>query len=249
MFDAKKEKEKIIDFIRKYYKENDLGGAIIGISGGKDSGVVAGLFSEALGSENVVGVMLPCYSQEEDMNDALLVSDKYGFEMLEIDLNDVYDTFHRQIDNLGSFSPNELKNSDINLKPRLRMSSLYYLAPLMSEVKGKKYIVAGTSNKCEKYVGYFTKGGDEVSDINVLSELTVSEVIKLGEELEVPSKLLYKTPSDGLSGISDEEKLGVTYKEIERYLAGEEISNESREKINRLHNNSLHIFHIPTYQK
>lgn len=249
MFDAKKEKEKIIDFIRKYYKENDLGGAIIGISGGKDSGVVAGLFSEALGSENVIGVMLPCYSQEQDMNDALLVSDKYGFEMLEIDLNDVYDTFHRQIDNLGSFSPNELKNSDINIKPRLRMSSLYYLAALMSAVKGKTYIVAGTGNKCEKYVGYFTKGGDEVSDINVLSELTVSEVIKLGEELEVPSKVLYKTPSDGLSGISDEEKLGVTYKEIEKYLAGEEISNESREKINRLHKNSLHKFHIPTYQK
>jgi len=249
MFDAKREKEKIIDFIRKYYKDNNLGGVIIGISGGKDSGVVAGLFSKALGPENVIGVMLPCHSKEEDKNDALLVAQKYGFEMLEIDLDSVYDSFNKQIDNLGSFSTEELKNSDINIKPRLRMTSLYYLAPLMSKVKKKTYIVAGTGNKCEKYVGYFTKGGDGVSDIDVLSDLTVSEVIKIGEELGVPAKVLYKTPNDGLSGISDEEKLGVTYKEIEQYLNGEEISQESREKIICLHKNSLHKFHIPTYQK
>lgn len=249
MFNAKKEKEKIIEFIRKYYSEQKLGGVIIGISGGKDSGVVAGLFSKALGPENVIGVTLPCHSKEEDRKDALLISQKYGFELLNIELDEVYDSFHKQVDLLGNFNSDELKNSDINIKPRLRMSSLYYLAALMSAVKGKTYIVAGTGNKCEIYVGYFTKGGDSVSDINVLSDLTVSEVIKLGEELEVPSKVLYKTPSDGLSGISDEEKLGVTYKEIEKYLAGEEISNESREKINRLHKNSLHKFHIPTYQK
>lgn len=249
MFDAKKEKEKIIDFIRKYYKENDLGGAIIGISGGKDSGVVAGLFSEALGSENIVGVTLPCHSQEEDKKDALLISQKYGFELLNLDLTDTYDIFHKQIDMLGNYSKEELNNSDINFKPRMRMTSLYYLAPLMSAVKGKTYIVAGTGNKCEKYVGYFTKGGDSVSDIEVLSDLTVSEVIKLGEELEVPSKVLYKAPSDGLSGVTDEEKLGVTYLEIEKYLRGEEISSEAKEIINRLHKNSLHKFHIPTYQK
>ena len=249
MFDPKKEKEKIIEFIRKYYRDNNLGGAIIGISGGKDSGVVAGLFCEALGASHVVGVTLPCHSNDQDMRDALLVSKKFGFQLLNIDLTSIYDLFHKQIDLLGNFTSDNLKNSDINIKPRLRMSSLYYLAPLMSSIKGETYIVAGTSNKCEIYVGYFTKGGDGVSDINVLAELTVSEVIKLGEELGVPREVLYKTPSDGLSGMSDEEKLGVTYEEIEKYLNGEEISQESKTLISKLHRNSLHKFNIPVYQK
>ena len=249
MFDAKREKEKIIQFIRKYYEENQLGGVIIGISGGKDSAVVAGLFCEALGPSNVVGVTLPCHSKDEDQKDALLVSEKFGFPLFNIDLTSIYDLFHKQIDLLGNFTSENLKNSDINIKPRLRMSSLYYLAPLMSSLKGKTYIVAGTSNKCEIYVGYFTKGGDGVSDINVLAELMVSEVIQLGEELGVPKEVLYKTPNDGLSGVSDEEKLGVTYEEIEKYLRGEEISLESKTKISQYHRNSLHKFHIPVYQK
>ena len=249
MFDAKKEKDKIVKFIRDYYEENHLGGVVIGISGGKDSGVVAGLFTEALGSENVLGVTLPCHSREEDKKDAYLVSDYYGFSMVNIDLTEVYDAFHSKIDLLGDYTEEELKNSDINVKPKLRMTSLYYLAALYTAVKKKTYIVAGTGNKCEAYVGYFTKGGDGVSDINVLADLTVDEVIQIGEVLNVPKQVLYKTPDDGLSGRSDEEKLGVTYRDIAKYMAGEEVEEEVGEKIKRLHKNSLHKFHIPTYQK
>ena len=249
MFNAKEEKDKIIKFIRNYYKENNLGGVILGISGGKDSGVVAGLFAEALGNENIIGVTLPCHSKEEDKNDAKLVSDYYGFKLLNIDLTQVYDIFKEQINLLGDFTEEQLLNSDINVKPRLRMLSLYYLAPLFSAITGKNYIVAGTGNKCEIFVGYFTKGGDGVSDINVLADLTVDEVIQIGEVLNVPKKVLYKTPDDGLSGKSDEEKLGVKYSDIAKVINGEEVDEEIKLKILNMHEKSQHKFNIPTYLK
>lgn len=249
MFNAKQEKDKIVKFIRDYFEKYNLGGVVIGISGGKDSGVVAGLFTEALGKENVIGVTLPCHSKEQDKEDAHLVSDHYGFKMINIDLTEPYDAFKKQIDLLGNFTEEELKNSDINIKPRLRMTSLYYTAALYSALKGKTYIVAGTGNKCEMYVGYFTKGGDGVSDINVLGDLTVEEVIKIGEVLKVPEKVLYKTPDDGLSGKSDEEKLGVKYSDIAKVINNEPVDEKVKEKIKRLHENSLHKFNIPTYTK
>lgn len=249
MFDAKKEKERIVKFIRDYFEENHLGGAVIGISGGKDSGVVAGLFTEALGKENVLGVTLPCHSRSTDKSDAELVSDYYGFEMVNIDLTEPYDSFKEQIKKLGDYTEEELKNSDINVKPRLRMTSLYYLAALYSAIKGKTYVVAGTGNKCESYVGYFTKGGDGVSDINVLGDLTVEEVIKVGEQVNVPEKVLYKTPDDGLSGKSDEEKLGVKYSDIAKVINNEPLDEEIKEKIERLHKNNLHKFSTPIYKK
>ena len=197
----------------------------------------------------MLGVTLPCHSKESDKKDAHLVSNYYGFEMINLDLTNTYDSFKEEIEKLGNFTEEELKNSDINVKPRLRMTSLYYLAALYSALKGKTYVVAGTGNKCEIYVGYFTKGGDGVSDINVLGDLTVEEVIKIGEELHVPEKVLYKTPDDGLSGKSDEEKLGVKYSDIAKVINNEPVDPEIKEKIDRLHKNSLHKFNIPVYKK
>lgn len=249
MFNAEKTTNEIIDFIREYYKNNNLKGVVIGISGGKDSGVVAGLFAKALGSENVLGVTLPCMSKESDMIDAKRVADFYGFELINVDLTSSYNSFNEEIKKLGDFIEEELKNSDINIKPRMRMMSLYYLAALYSSLKGGTYIVAGTSNKSEKFVGYFTKGGDSVSDIQVIADLTVSEVIKVGEYLQVPKEVLYKTPDDGLSGLTDEEKLGVKYSDIEKYINNEELDENIKSKIEKLHNNSKHKFEIPTYKK
>ena len=250
MFNVEKETNKIIEFIRKYYKENNLGGVVLGISGGKDSGVVAGLFTLALGSENVVGVTLPCHSKDSDKNDAKLVSDYYGFELINLDLTNVYDTFDKEVNKLGNFTKEEKLNSEINLKPRLRMSSLYYLAALYSSLKGKPYLVAGTSNKCELFVGYFTKGGDNVHDISALADLTVEEVIKIGEYIKVPDKVLYKTPDDGLSNKSDEDKLGVKYSDIALYMEDKtKLDKDTRDKIEKLHKNNLHKFNIPTYRK
>ena len=246
-FNTKKETENIIKFIKEYFEKNNLKGVVLGISGGKDSAVVAALFAKALGSENVLGVTLPCHSEVTDKSDAKLVADKYGFKLINMDLTSVYDEFENQAKLLDDFVVSE--DSEINLKPRLRMSTLYYLAQMYSKKEGKPYIVAGTGNKCEIFVGYFTKGGDGVSDINVLADLTVDEVIKVGEAVEVPEQVLYKTPSDGLSGKSDEDKLGVTYKDIAKVINDEPVDEEIKEKILRKHNANAHKFSIATYKK
>ena len=130
------------------------------------------------------------------------------------------------------------------------MMTLYYLAALQSALKGKTYLVVGTSNKCELFVGYFTKGGDSVHDIAPIADFTVEEVIQIGEYLNVPEKVLYKTPDDGLSSMTDEDKLGVKYSEIASYINGEKIESQAVvSKIEKLHQNSLHKFNIPTYRK
>ena len=249
-FDAKREAENVINFVKDYYKKNHLKGAVIGISGGKDSAVVAAIMVKAIGKENVVGVTLPCHSKEEDRKDAILVAKHYGIELVNIDLTNSYDAFKDEIKKLDmKIAEKDLVNSDINIKPRLRMSAEYYLAAMYSSLKGGTYLVIGTSNKSELYVGYFTKGGDQVHDIEVLSDFTVSEVIKIGEYLKVPKKVLYKAPSDGLSGKTDEDKLGVTYDDIEKYIYAQEMKDSVREKIRKLHDANKHKFNMPAYKR
>lgn len=243
------ETNKIIRFIRKYYQDNNLGGCVLGISGGKDSGVVAGLMCEAIGAENVLGLTLPCHSRESDKDMARLVSERFGFKLINIDLTEVNNKFLEEVMKSGNYSQDDLLNSEINIKPRLRMMSCYYMAALMSKITGVGYLVAGTSNKSELFVGYFTKGGDSVHDIALIADLTVSEVIQVGEVLGVPKEVLYKVPDDGLSGMPDEEKLGVKYSEIESYMNGEKLKEDVYRKIKRLHDNSRHKFYIPTYRK
>ena len=245
MFDRKKEVLRIIHFIQDYFKNNSLGGVVIGISGGKDSSVVAGLFSLALGKENVIGVSMPCHSNDEDYKDAKLVAEKFGISLINFDLTPVYDSFQKEVQLLDDYVMSQ--DSEINLKPRLRMSTLYYLAQMYSKKNNKTYIVAGTGNKCEEYVGYFTKGGDSVSDIKVLSDFTVDEVIQLGEEIGVPEKVLYKEPNDGLSGVSDEEKLGVSYSDIAKVITGDLVDKNVFDTINYLHEKNAHKFFTATY--
>lgn len=246
MFNEEKVTKEIIDFIRKYYKENNLKGAVIGISGGKDSGVVAGLFAKAIGKENIIGVTMPCESKEQDKEDAKLVASKFGFELINVDLTDTYHTYKEEIYKICD-DESKMIDANINLKPKFRMSTLYYLAAMYSKIKGGTYIVPGTGNKSELFVGYFTKGGDSVSDISVLGDLTVSEVIKVGEVIGVPKEVLYKKPSDGLSNQTDEEKLGVTYDQIEKYINGIKQEEKVEQKIIQLHNNNKHKFNLPTY--
>jgi len=249
-FDAKREAENVINFVKDYYKKNHLKGAVIGISGGKDSAVVAAIMVNAIGKENVVGVTLPCHSKEEDREDAILVAKHYGIELVNIDLTNSYDAFKDEIKKIDmKIAEKDLVNSDINIKPRLRMSAEYYLAAMYSSLKGGTYLVIGTSNKSELYVGYFTKGGDQVHDIEVLSDFTVSEVIKIGEYLKVPKKVLYKAPSDGLSGKTDEDKLGVTYDDIEKYIYAQEMKDSVKEKIRKLHDANKHKFNMPAYKR
>ena len=130
------------------------------------------------------------------------------------------------------------------------MATVYYFAALMSEIHHQMYLVAGTSNKCELYVGYFTKGGDSVHDIAVLADFTVEEVLALGDFLEVPKEVLYKEPSDGLSNQIDEEKLGVTYQEIASYMVSPQlVEPEHRRKIEALQEKNQHKFVVPTSRK
>ena len=246
MFNANEEVNKICEFVRDYYKKSNLTGAVVGISGGKDSAVVAALLVKALGPENVVGVALPCHSKDEDLNDAIMLSEYYGFKLIKLDLTSTYDSFVNEVESVtGS---NDYDNANINLKPRLRMSSLYYVASMLS-TNGKRFIVAGTSNKSELFVGYFTKGGDSTHDFEVISDFTVSEVIKIGEALKVPEKVLYKAPSDGLSCKTDEDNLGVTYQAIEDYIYGKELDSETQAKIKKLHDNNQHKFNMPAYRR
>lgn len=260
MFDEVKITNEIIEFIRDYYKKNNLKGAVIGISGGKDSGVVAGLFAKALGPENVIGVYMPCHSKELDYENACLVANKFGFKLITVNLTEIYDKYVEGIKNIyGNMLTDEiLKDANINVKPRFRTLTLYYQAALNTKLNNGVYIVPGTSNKCELFVGYFTKGGDNVNDMQVLADLTVEQVIKVGEVIGVPKEVLYRAPDDGLSGLTDEDKLGVKYSEIaeviREYNHDEtinpiDINNETKEKIIKLHKNNEHKFITPTYKK
>ncbi len=245
-FNAKEEVLKIINFIRDYYDKNNLKGVVIGLSGGKDSAVVAGLFTKALGCENVVGVFIPCHSQNSDKKDAKIVADNFNISFLELDLTKTFDTFKEEI---KLFNELDLENCDINLKPRLRMSGLYYIASMLSNKYKKTYLVAGCGNKSEKYVGYTTKYGDNASDIEVISDFFVSEVIMLGKEVGVPENILYKTPADGLSDKSDEEKLGFTYQEIENVCRNNKVNLKTKDRILKMHENNIHKSKIVRYER
>ena len=251
MFNVEKVTNEIIEFIRDYYKKNNLKGAVIGISGGKDSGVVAGLFTKAIGPENVTGIWMPCHSKEEDKNNAYLVANHFGFELKECDLTNTYDNYIKGIKQNNEVTDIDMVDANINIKPRLRTATLYYYAAIFTKLKKGVYIVPGTSNKCEIYVGYFTKGGDNVADIQVLADLTVDEVIEIGKYIGVPDKVVNKTPDDGLSGKTDEEKLGVKYSEIADVIEndGRNTNAKARMRILELHNRNRHKFNTPTYRK
>ena len=250
LFDAKKETKKVVDFIKDYYNKYNLKGAVLGISGGKDSAVVLALLVKALGKENVVGLTLPCHSKSMDKDLAHVVANHYGVKLYNVDLTQTFDILTNEIEKgFGKVEEDNLIDSNINLKPRLRMATVYYYAAMLSKVRNAPYLVVGTSNKCELFVGYFTKGGDSVHDIAPIADFTVDEVIAIGNELGVPNEVLYRVPSDGLSNQSDEDKLGVTYKEIAKYMDNEEISEDSKKRIEKLHNSNKHKFHIPTYRK
>ncbi len=251
MFDGKKTADEIIAFIKDYYEKNNIKGVVVGISGGKDSAVVAGLFTKALGKENVTGIWMPCHSKEEDKKNAVDLANHFGFELKEFDLTSLYDNYVNEVKALYNPDMADLVDSNINIKPRLRMATLYYNAAYLSKKNKGLYLVAGTSNKCEIYVGYFTKGGDNIADIQVLADLTVDEVILVGEAIGVPDHIVHKTPDDGLSGLSDEDKLGVKYREIADVIDnnGEKTSEEARKRIYNLHQKNAHKFYTPTFKK
>ncbi len=223
----------IIDWIKKYVENSGAKGVIVGNSGGKDSAVVIGLCVKALGPENVLTVAMPCSSILQDLEDAKLVADNFNVKLLTIDLTNTYT-------NLTDAIEKELEKqipdySSINIRPRLRMATLYAIAQTYG------YLVAGTGNLCESFVGYTTKWGDNASDFNPIAEFSVREVLEIGKILGVPDKIINKAPNDGLGGGSDEEKLGVKYSQIEEYIKNGTCGNTNLDlKIEKLHKQTAH---------
>ena len=233
----------VVDWIRTYVKNSGAKGVVVGNSGGKDSAVVIGLCVKALDKENVLTVAMPCSSIRKDLEDAKSVADTFGVEMLTVDLSSVYENLSLEIE--SQIADNIAPYVSINIRPRLRMTTLYTIAQQYG------YLVAGTGNACEGFVGYTTKWGDNASDFNPIAEFTVSEVLEMGRLLGVPSSITDKAPNDGLGLGTDEEKLGVTYKEIEEYISTGKTANPiSMEKIEKMHRQTSHKREpIPVYHR
>lgn len=223
----------LIKWIKTYVKKSGSSGVIIGNSGGKDSAVVIGLCARALKSENVLTVTLPCKSKKEDLEDANLVANTFKTKILEINLTSSYEKLCERIEKTLN---KRLSNSSlINIIPRLRMTTIYAIAQQYN------YLVVGTGNACERYIGYTTKWGDNACDINPIAEFSVSEVLEIGRIIGVPAKIINKVPNDGLGLGSDEEKLGITYNEIEKFMKLGKLKNTAKmDKIKELHNKTKH---------
>lgn len=230
MFDAVKIKNECVEWIRKFFKENGEGcNAVVGISGGKDSSIVAALCVEALGKDRVVGVLMP-KGVQHDIDKAYMLVNHLGIRHYEINIADAVDAV------LSNF-PENLPISEmtkINLSPRIRMSTLYAVS---QSLNGR---VANTCNLSEDWVGYSTRYGDSVGDFSPLSHLTVTEVKEIGYILGLPRELVDKTPIDGLCGKTDEENLGFTYAELDVYIRTGFIEDKAKkELIDKKHRNNL----------
>ena len=207
-----------INWIRKYFEETGGEKAVIGISGGKDSTIAAALCVEALGAENVIGVMMP-KAYQSDIEDSCKIVEYLGIKWYGIDICAPFDDIINEIDR---FTDLEISNqTKINLAPRLRMATLYAIA---QSCNGR---VCNTCNYSEDYVGYSTLYGDLAGDFSPLGKLFVSDIIKIGDFLGLPEELVHKTPSDGLCGLTDEDNLGFTYDELERYIKGDKNCEHS----------------------
>jgi NAD+ synthase len=229
-------------------------GIVVGLSGGIDSAVVIGLAAMATPG-NVVGVMMPCHSDPTDEAHAKLAADRFGVPAIRIDLGPAYDRLVNDLrgtlDELARdhFPVAAAEEVDIkaklplaNVKPRLRMTSLYFVANTLN------YLVAGTGNRSEIAIGYFTKYGDGGTDMLPLGRLLKSEVRAIARELEVPAEIIDKPPSAGLwLGQTDEGEMGFTYAELERYLVEgpASVSPELAERIERLNRTSGHKRSVP----
>ena len=212
-FDAKQVKDQVVQWIRDWFEANGKGcNAVIGISGGKDSSVVAALCVEALGVDRVIGVTMP-NGVQKDISDSMMLINHLGIRYFNVN---IADTSNALMNTIGEqFAPDGIEISRqtiINMPPRLRMTTLYAISQSMN---GR---VANTCNLSEDWVGYSTRYGDAAGDFAPLGGLTVAEVKAIGRELGLPIDLVDKTPSDGLSGKSDEDNLGFTYAVLDRYI-------------------------------
>lgn len=221
MFDAEKIKNECVEWIRDFFENNGKGcNAVVGISGGKDSSIAAALCVEALGKERVVGVLMP-QGEQHDIDKAHMLVNHLGIRNFVVNIKGA-------VDEVLAAMPEDIevtKQTKQNLPPRIRMSVLYAIS---QSCNGR---VCNTCNLSEDWVGYSTRYGDSVGDFSPLSSLTVTEVKEIGYLLGLPKELVEKIPIDGLSGKTDEENLGFTYAELDRYIRTGRIDDKAKKDI------------------
>ena len=231
MYDAKVLTDEVVKWVQDWFSDKPKDSkAVIGISGGKDSTVAAGVLCKALGKDRVIGVSMPNGTQP-DMEDVDKVFNTLGIQKVKINIMDSFNSLVAQL----MFNDIALSvQGKENLPPRLRMASLY----LVAQAQPTAAFVVNTCNASEDYVGYATKWGDNVGDFSPFMELTKTEVCAIGKELGLPEDLVNKTPSDGLCGMSDEDRFGFTYDYLDNLIRTGKT--EIDEKIMLMHNRNLH---------
>lgn len=235
---VEKQVDLIVQWLRDQVKQAGVNGLVVGISGGLDSAVVSHLIQRAF-PDNSLGVLLPIYTSDSNLDDAKQVVESSGIKSMTVDLTETHKIMYSEIkDSLNesnTFIEENDKLAGANLRARLRMSTLYALAT------NYNYMVVGTDNAAEWYTGYFTKYGDGGADILPLVEFTKQEVRDLASYLGVPSHIVKKKPSADLwEGQTDEDEMGTSYDTIDAYLKGEQIPEHDKEIIESLHKKSAH---------
>lgn len=232
---------RIVSWLKRYKEMTNCKGVVIGISGGKDSTVVAMLAKKVWG-DNVFGVMMPNGNQS-DLSDSVAICSAIGIESAIVNIGEItsglVQTINSTVQNI-----NVSQKSITNIAPRMRMTTLYAIAQTMG------YRVIGTGNASEAYIGWTTKWGDSAYDLNPIYNLTCSEVVELGLELakefNLPEHYITKKPSDGLTGRTDEDNFGFTYDELDAFIRSHDtIPTETAEKIRHLHDISNHKRSMP----
>ena len=239
-FNAIEIKDRIVAWIREWFEQNGKGcNAVIGISGGKDSSVVAALCVEALGKDRVIGVKMPCGVQP-DIDDSNKLIQCLGIKSYTMNIWDAV----VGIDNQFPTDIEISKQTTINLPPRIRMATLYAIS---QSVNGR---VACTDNLSESYIGYSTRWGDNIGDFCPLANLTTEEVVAVGDACGLPYELTHKIPSDGLCGKTDEDRFGFTYEVLNKYIrTGVCEDEETRRRIDEMHQRNLFKLQpIPRFQ-
>jgi len=226
--------EKVVSWMQDIVNKSGAKGLIFGLSGGIDSAVMAGLAKKAF-PHNSLGVIMPCHSHPIDEEHGILVADALGLDTIKVDLTENYDLFMRNVKN-----NKENGLAEANVKPRLRMTTLYYFA------QRNNYLVAGPSNKSELTVGYFTKYGDSGVDILPLGSFVKSEIVELAKYLNIPEIIITKPPTAGLwENQTDEKEMGFSYEVLDEYIKTGKGKKEIVEKIEKMNLRSEHKRNYP----
>ncbi len=230
-FDAKKVKNDIVTWIRNWFEENGKGcNAIVGISGGKDSSIVAALCVEALGKDRVIGVLMP-NGMQSDIDMAHKLVDFLQIEHVTINIKTTYDSLYQELEQVLFKVSDQTR---FNMPARIRMTTLYAVS------QSKNGRVANTCNLSEDWVGYSTRYGDSAGDFSPISSLTVTELKAIGRVLGLPLELVEKVPVDGLCGKTDEDNLGFTYAVLDQYIRTGICSDDAvKSKIDTMHVRNL----------